>query len=109
MPDRAPHPCYHAGCKNLTHTRFCVECAKTHDAWGWTKSASERGYGYAWEKLRVKVLRRDPVCRMCGIRESNNVDHIKPKTAGGKDDLSNLQGLCTQCHREKTQQDRKNA
>lgn len=31
------------------------------------------------------------------------VDHIRGKAAGGSDELTNLQAICVDCHRVKTQ------
>lgn len=36
---------------------------------------------------------------------ATEVDHITPKAEGGTDDRSNLQGLCTDCHKAKTKAD----
>jgi len=65
-------------------------------------SAARRGYGRRWQRLRLVVLKRDPVCRACGREASTDVDHILPKRAGGPDSLENLQGLCGPCHSRKT-------
>jgi 5-methylcytosine-specific restriction protein A len=70
-------------------------------------SASERGYGYAWQKLRAAVLKRDTgLCQHC-IKQgrsvvAKDVDHIVPKHRGGTDDHANLQSLCVECHKVKT-------
>jgi 5-methylcytosine-specific restriction enzyme A len=77
--------------------------------WGATTrlSASDRGYGYAWQKLRAAILKRDKgLCQHC-IKQgrsvvANEVDHIVPKHRGGTDDHANLQSLCIECHTAKT-------
>lgn len=67
------------------------------------RSARARGYGRRWEQLRIMVLHRDAyTCQRCG-REGNEVDHIRPKRAGGQDAMDNLQTLCKPCHSAKTQ------
>lgn len=53
-----------------------------------------------WRKLRAQVLARDPVCRICGIRESVVADHIQAMTDDHR--LEALQGACEPCHRQKT-------
>lgn len=63
-------------------------------------SATARGYGWAWTAIRKRVLREEPNCR-CG-RRASEVDHIIPKAEGGTNERSNLQALCSVCHRTKT-------
>ena len=65
-------------------------------------SAIMLGYDAVWEKLRRLVKVRDPICVVCGRRPTRDIDHILPKTQGGTDDLTNLQGLCKSCHSRKT-------
>ena len=83
-------------------------------------SSTGRGYGRAWQRLRLTVLADAPFCRCGGctscrlqmrglraspsacIRASTEVDHVKPLRAGGTDDPANLQALCKSCHSAKT-------
>ena len=65
-------------------------------------SASARGYGAKWRKLRRHVLSLDPMCRVCKREIATEVDHINRKADGGSDDVENLQGLCYDCHKVKT-------
>lgn len=85
--------------------------AKESTGGGWaatsTKSTSERGYGWAWQKLRKHILARDNglccACTKAGkVTLAVDVDHIVNKAAGGDDSESNLQSLCSPCHRAKT-------
>ena len=71
------------------------------------RTTTQRGYGASWQKLRLVVLTRDQhLCQTClrgGIvHEAREVDHIKPKSEGGTDDLGNLESICTPCHKAKT-------
>lgn len=66
------------------------------------ESRHKRGYGYRWQKLRLIILARDPICKICGRAASTDVDHIIPKSKGGLDAVDNLQGLCHSCHSRKT-------
>ena len=51
------------------------------------------------EELREKVLFRDSYrCQLCGINNTLDVHHIKPKGAGGGDSFKNLIVLCRSCH-----------
>ena len=67
----------------------------------------ERGYGAGWERIRKLVIKRDGAfCQPC-LRQGrytpfNEVDHIKPKSQGGDDDMGNLECICTPCHASKT-------
>lgn len=53
-------------------------------------------------KLREQVRREEPLCRTClkhdRTRPTEEVDHIRPLSAGGSNARSNLQGLCGPCH-----------
>jgi len=52
-----------------------------------------------WRKLRRQILAREPVCVMCGMRPSEEVDHVVAVALGGSDRPANLRGLCGPCHR----------
>jgi 5-methylcytosine-specific restriction endonuclease McrA len=61
-------------------------------------------------KLRAEVLDRNGfTCRMCGVAAGDldqatgrkvrlHIGHIKDKSLGGKDELSNLRALCSTCN-----------
>ena len=55
---------------------------------------------FYWEVLKVCVRMRDPVCRICGERETKEIHHIRPKHLKGDDHPRNLIGLCFECHDE---------
>lgn len=69
-------------------------------------SASKRGYGRLWERLRAMVLAKEPLCRKCAqdgvTRAATDVDHIVPQSRGGTDEPNNLQPLCHWHHSRKT-------
>jgi len=76
-------------------------------------SRQQRGYGAAWEKLRLLVLQRD--CFVCQCEEckredrttsATEVDHIVPKAQGGTDDMTNLRAVSAACHKRITAQQR---
>lgn len=59
-----------------------------------------------WARLRFEVLRRDGFrCRYCGARPIDGVrltvDHIKPRSKGGTDDIENLLTACSSCNEAK--------
>ncbi len=64
-----------------------------------------RTTGRKWMRMRHAVLVEEPVCRICGRRASVQVDHIVPLSKGGTDMRDNLQGVCDDCHDEKTAKD----
>ncbi|AKI28286.1 HNH endonuclease [Moraxella catarrhalis] len=107
-------PCRARLCKNLVKSRlmkgYCDEHAHLRHGWQHNKSASERGYGSQWKRLRLQVLKRDKyLCQMCKAdaryTHATDVDHIIPKAKGGTDNMVNLQSLCSSCHKIKTAQD----
>jgi hypothetical protein len=58
-------------------------------------------------KLRFNVFKQDGYkCVLCGRKAENGVilevDHIKPVSKGGSSDISNLQTLCMDCNRGKS-------
>lgn len=88
-------------------------------ATGWntttTASTTDRGYGHKWRKVRAQVLERDghqcqPCVRADRLSRAHEVDHIKNKAAARAegwtdeqiDDPSNLEAICTPCHKLKT-------
>ena len=76
--------------------RYCLQ----HDRVPWEGQPHWRTrYPPDWKQLRLAVLARDPVCAICGIAPSREVDHV-----GGRDDneLGNLRGVCSRCHRRRS-------
>lgn len=112
MPQAAPRPCTFPGCGVLVHG--ASRCANHPHVNTFADkhrgSRHERGYGSAWDKLRLVVLRRDNyLCQPCAERgdvtAGRDVDHKVNKSQGGTDDLANLQTICPACHRAKTAQE----
>lgn len=69
----------------------------------------KRGHRPISGSIRYEVLKRASFrCELCGIsaeEKSLEVDHIHPKSLGGKDDLSNYQALCYSCNAAKRNTD----
>lgn len=111
MPLRVPKVCRERTCHQLTTERHGYCPVHVHLLDGWKKvakvSVDDRGYDWAWRKLRKRILVRDRyLCQVClalGIvTPATQVDHIANKAAGGTDDERNLQAICDPCHASKT-------
>ena len=65
----------------------------------------------AWHDLANTILDANPYCINCqknGLTElATEVDHIIPLFKGGSNDLDNLQGLCRDCHLDKTRKEKR--
>ena len=61
--------------------------------------------GRPWRRLKDEILARDLyTCQHCGrVGGQLELDHIVNTANGGTDDPSNLQILCHDCHKVKTQ------
>lgn len=87
------------------HFKPCPMHAK--EAWDHKgKTAHQRGYGAAWQALRLKTLERDHwLCqehrRRGEVIPATTVDHIRNKARGGTDDPANLEALCRACQQRK--------
>lgn len=114
MAIRPQRICRSVACKELHRNAngYCEQHQEQAAAWvnSRKKSATDRGYGAAWRRLRSRVLKRDGWLCRCSecvatgrIKEASEVDHIIPKFEGGTDELSNLQAINVECHRLKTQ------
>lgn len=72
------------------------------------QTTTERGYGWKHQQMRDRVLREEPLCRMCLALNppiytpSKIADHITPLAEGGSSDRENYQGLCGPCSDVKT-------
>lgn len=116
MPHKSPHPCSKHGWILITSDTGCSLCAgqpvlerpRPVDT---RLSPAQRGYGPEWKRKRDVYARRHPWCEDPDRRHPGKrirmkiVDHIKPKSLGGKDDDTNYQSLCQGCHNHKTARD----
>lgn len=117
MPSTALKPCSHPGCSALIANGSRCDQHKTVKPNSFADpergSRHDRGYGYAWEQRRQRILKRDAgLCQAClangivnycaGKKYGAHVDHIIPRSKGGSEKDSNLQTLCATCHRQKT-------
>lgn len=113
MARRSLFPCRHRGCGALVRAPgYCDKHAD--EAIGWKRdhlrgSRAERGYGAAWDRLRLLVLKRDRYLCQCSdcvntsrVLPATEVDHRIPKSEGGTDAPGNLCAINTECHKRKT-------
>jgi len=110
MADRPWKQCCKPGCFELTRGRYCVKHQaefeekqlarrQQYDKDRGRESASKRGYDRAWRIVKMKHLRRHPLCNRCGSHKELEVHHIIPIEEGGaRLDMKNLETLCKPCH-----------
>lgn len=67
---------------------------------GWQGSDRKARLPSNWRQIRARVLARDPICKICGVRPSTHCDHIEAKTDAHAEDR--LQGVCATCHAQKS-------
>lgn len=102
-PQRAPRPCRHGGCWELTRrpNGLCTEHRRDDEekkSW-WTKLYNSRKW-----KIRSKRFRyKNPDCVKCGA-PSEVTDHIVPHRGDLELfwDQDNWQALCQVCHGKKS-------
>lgn len=79
---------------------------KSPQAGGQRTTEQKKFYrGGVWKKIRLKVLRGEPLCRRCQ-HPASEVDHIDGDWRNNPGDGSNYQPLCFACHVIKTKEDR---
>ncbi|WP_126974649.1 HNH endonuclease [Frigidibacter oleivorans] len=102
MPNRGPRIC---GCGRAVAAGDRCPCQAERDRERKARfdkgrpSASARGLGADWRKLRARHLRSHPLCAFCGA-PATDVDHRIPRSVAPERrlDPTNLQSLCTSCH-----------
>lgn|GEM_PF-5219211 len=67
---------------------------------GWKNSGRKARLPSGWVKIRARILARDPICKICGVRPSSHCDHIIAKADDHRD--IGLQGVCGPCHDQKS-------
>lgn len=64
----------------------------------------------AYRKIRLRALKRDHfLCQSClrkgHITSAEEADHLKPISLGGDHSLSNIEAICSNCHKIKTEKE----
>lgn len=84
---------------NIPHTRYCSDkCARANWAKTHREKYPDRVSGY--RKILIELLGNK--CKTCDSVVRLELDHIVPVKDGGENTFSNLQVLCSVCHRKKT-------
>jgi 5-methylcytosine-specific restriction protein A len=79
-----------------------------HPRQDWAKKpdAPKRMTGRRLQAARKRLFEQNPLCVECDkrgiVRLATQRDHVVALTNGGADDDSNVQGLCDECHEEKS-------
>ncbi len=72
-------------------------------------TTTQRIRGPKLQKLRKRLMMENPLCVVCfkqgKVQAATELDHIVPVSQGGSNEDSNLQFLCSECHRVKTAMD----
>jgi hypothetical protein len=91
-----PHP-YLVNGRNdvLPHTGSTDERWWDRHVWG-----GQEGKRKGQQRLRVTVLARDTICRICGKKPSTEVHHTPPWKDSKKHDPEQAIGVCATCHRQ---------
>jgi 5-methylcytosine-specific restriction endonuclease McrA len=97
MAPKLPRPC--VDCNTLTRSARCIRCKRLKERV--RPTPSQRGYGYAWQKLSKEFRTAHPYCFKCGTTKDLTTDHIISKKNGGLSVWSNLQTLCRVHNSEK--------
>lgn len=78
----------------------CLSCEKARkkampgDRKPHTKSSSERGYTYAWQRLSREARRTHPFCMDCGTHEDLTADHLRWPART----LADVEVVCRSCN-----------
>ena len=104
---RAKHVCPVDGCTRLIDAgvRRCTEHASQRGWGARTSSGTSRTGTAAHKARRLRILKRDPTCRLgypgCTLT-STVLDHVVALGLGGADTDSNCQGICHNCSLRKS-------
>jgi 5-methylcytosine-specific restriction protein A len=97
--------------------KYCPDCqprekqreqAKTREYDQKRGSSAQRGYNAHWQKVRLRKLKKDPLCQSCDsfpvFRKADLVHHIdgNPKNNA----MENLMSVCNACHEKIHKNDR---
>lgn len=79
-------------CHRLTDvgTSYCSGCAPKRRPKPKSRTTTERGLGWGYQKARAVVLSLSRRCCLCGKDGANSADHVLPRKRGGSSHPTNL-------------------
>jgi 5-methylcytosine-specific restriction endonuclease McrA len=83
----------------------CAACRKRYETDRRRREGTtgQRGYDAEWARLSREIRARFPVCQVCGVRPSEQTDHVIPlKDGGPRLDPNNCRAVCRRCHSRAT-------
>jgi 5-methylcytosine-specific restriction protein A len=105
MPNAPQKPCPQPRCPHLQPCPVHVRAA-----WRGTTPAPPRIRGGRLQRLRAQLFTEQPLCVLCQAEGRVTIatirDHKIPLAEGGRDEPSNTQPICADCHRRKTEAER---
>ena len=85
--------------------QWCINCGNPlkgrRRSWCSNECSGEFWEKHDWNLIRARCIREHPSCIRCNIRQTEEIHHIIPISAGGDAfDYDNLIPLCYPCHLE---------
>jgi 5-methylcytosine-specific restriction protein A len=109
MPFRPKSPCSMPWCPKLDCTEHRVQRDRqryrNYDQTQRDPASTVFYHSDLWRRLSAHVKREEPVCRVCKVNPTYLADHIIPRETGGRDERTNLQGICKPCHASKSRRE----
>ena len=94
-------------CRELVSKGRCEAHGGVRAAWRTQAPPPPRLRGRALQVARKRLFMAEPLCRPCKatgrVTLATIRDHITPVTEGGTEDVDNIQPICADCHRVKTE------
>lgn len=88
--------------KHVPHDWTEIQRATGADPAQCRQAVMDARFPPAGKAIRLRVLDRDRHrCVICGSKRHVVVDHIIPRSAGGRNTMQNLQALCSSCNTRK--------
>ena len=91
-------------CFVLLITLVATQIAKRNRRWRIRRQGTKERQQISGDVRHAVYVRDNYRCRMCGKGDEDydlQIDHIKPVSKGGTNDMNNLQTLCEDCNKEK--------